>query len=448
MNKELIQTEIKSSLQLAYPLIAALLAQIIMEIVNTIMLGRLSTNTLAAGGLGMAVFFTLIVLCNGIFSATGVMIARYYGAKKHSHIRHTLTQSFYLGLILSILCFTLLRFAPQFLRTIGQTPEIIELVSQFLYALSWGMPGLLSYFVLREFVTALSHTRLIMLLSLLSAPMIAGLNYILMYGKLGFKPLGIAGVGYATAFMEWFLFFALLYFITQNKKTRAYLRLHRLPSLNWHKIFEILKLGIPVSATMGLEATLFTTATTLMGYFGADALAAHQIALQCATFAFMFPLGIAQATAIRVGLNIGAGSLQKAKYAGFAGLFLGLTMALITAIFFLLFPKQIISLFIDMNEPSIAVVLPIAVSFITVMALFQLVDATQVIMNGALRGMKDTFIPMWLALFAYWGSGMFVGYNLAFTFDMGGIGLWWGLGIGVGVSAVLLLLRFIYKIRN
>jgi MATE family multidrug resistance protein len=185
-----------------------------------------------------------------------------------------------------------------------------------------------------------------------------------------------------------------------------------------------------------------------MGYFGANALAAHQIALQCATFAFMFPLGIAQATAIRVGQNLGTGSPQKAKYAGYIGLLLGASIALMTAIIFISIPTAIISLFIDVNNHNQHTLIPMAVSFISVMALFQLVDATQVIMNGALRGLKDTYVPMWLGLLSYWISGLLSGYYLAFTLKWGGVGLWWGLGIGIGVSALLLILRFNYRIRQ
>lgn len=448
MQKNLIKSELKASLQLASPLVAALLAQMAMELVNTVMLGKLSANALAAGGLGMAIFFTLIVLCNGIFSATGVMIARYYGAKNHVEISSTLSQSLYLALLLSIPCFVFLRAAPYFLVAIGQDPEISELVTVFLHTLSWGMPGLIIYFALREFISALSLTRVIMFLSLIIAPLTGLLNYILMYGKLGFKPLGIAGVGYSNSIMEWFLLVATLYFIFKSHKMRPYFNFFQGPAIEWPKIKEITKLGLPVSVTMGLEVGLFSITTILMGYFGANALAAHQIALQCATFAFMFPLGIAQATAIRVGQNLGTGSVQNAKYAGYIGLALGTGIACISAIIFTSIPTAIIDIFIEVNDHNQQTVIPLAVSFISVMAFFQLVDATQVIMNGALRGLKDTYVPMWLGLLSYWISGLVSGYFLAFYLKWGGIGLWWGLGIGIAVSALLLILRFHYRIRK
>jgi MATE family multidrug resistance protein len=447
MQKDLIKTELKASIQLASPLIAALLAQMAMEMVNSVMLGKLSAHALAAGGLSMAIFFSLIVLCNGIFSATGVIIARDYGAKNHSEISRTLSQSIYLAILLSIPCFFFLRLAPYFLIAIGQDPKIIELVTIFLHSISWGIPPLIVYFALREFISALSLPRVIMFLSLILAPLTAALNYILMYGKWGLKPLGIAGVGYSNAVMEWLLLGATLFFILKSNKMKPYFHFNFKQPIHWPKIKEIITLGIPVSATMGLEVGLFSITTIQMGYFGADALAAHQIALQCATVAFMFPLGFAQATAIRVGQSIGNGSVQKAKYAGYMGLLLGTGIALVTAIIFTSMPTFIISLFIEVNDYNQHTLIPLGVSFISVMALFQLVDATQVIMNGALRGLKDTFVPMWLGLLSYWVSGLLSGYLLAFYFKLGGIGLWWGLGIGIGVSALLLLLRFNYKIQ-
>ncbi len=444
MQKNLIITELKASIQLASPLVAALLAQMTMEMVNIVMLGRLNAHALAAGGLSMAILFTLIVVCNGLFSASGVMIARDYGAKKHAEISRTLSQSLYLAMLLAVPCFFFLRLAPYFLSAIGQNPELIELASIFLHAFSWGMPALIIYFALREFISALSLTRVIMFLSLMIAPLTGVLNYVLMYGKWGFKPLGIAGVGYSNAIMEWFLLGATLFFIFKSSKMRPYVNFYR---IDWFRIKEIVKLGLPVSVTMGLEVGLFSITTLLMGYFGADALAAHQIALQCANIAFMFPLGFAQATAIRVGQSLGYGSVQHAKYAAYVGLSLGTGIALMTALIFISIPTTIISLFIGANDHDQYILIPMAVSFISVMALFQLVDATQVIMNGALRGLKDTYVPMWLGLLSYWISGLVSGYYLAFTLKLGGIGLWWGLGIGIGVSALLLLLRFHYRIQ-
>lgn len=448
MELTLLRKELHLSLQLASPLVAALLAQVAMELINSLMLGRLGAEALAAGGLGIAIFFMLLVICNGLFSAVGVLIARNYGGGNHSEIPQFLNHALYLACFLAIPFIGILWNAPKVLLMIGEQPVIVAMTTEFLHALVWGIPPLLAYFSLREFIAALSHTRIIMLLSLGVAPLTGLGNYILMYGKLGIPALGIAGVGYSTAFMEWVLLLVVLIYIFKNKILRPYFLFYQLRPIEWGRLLEMIKLGIPVSITMGLEVGLFSVTTLLMGYFGTNSLAAHQIALQCATLAFMFPLGIAQATAIRVGQSLGAGSVRRAKYAGYAGLILGIGVAIITAVIFVTFPTAIISLFINTHEPNYKILVTMGARFLGVLALFQLLDAIQVIMNGALRGLKDTFVPMWLGLLSYWVSGLISGYALAFIFKQGGIGLWWGLGIGIGVSGVLLLLRFIQRIRE
>lgn len=447
MQLQLLRNEINLTIRLASPLIAALLAQTTMELVNSLMLGQLGPEALAAGGLGMALFFMLMVICVGLLNAAGVLIARSYGAGNHSEINIIISQAIYLAGFLGVICMGFLWFVPQFLLWIGEEPEIVTGASLFLHALLWGFPPLLVFFALREFVAALSFTRIIMILSLCITPLTALGNYILMYGKFGLPALGIAGIGYSTAGLEWCLVIAMLYYIFKNNTLNPYIY-RGLQPIIWKKIGEIIKLGVPVSMTMGFEVGLFSVTTLMMGYFGAVALAAHQIALQCATFAFMFPLGLAQATAIRVGQTLGAGSVMRAKYAGYAGLILGVVIAIITAIICLSFPTVLIGLFISTNKPNHEVLITSAVSFLGVMALFQLFDAVQVIMNGALRGLKDTFVPMWLGLLSYWLTGLISGYCLAFIFHLGGIGLWWGLGLGIGVSAILLILRFIHRMKQ
>lgn len=447
MQIKLLKYEINQSMQLASPLVAALLAQIMMEIVNSLMLGRLGPSELAAGGMGMATFFMLLVLCIGLFSSTGVLIARSYGAKDRDEIKKYLIQALYLACFLAVPFVILLWNMPVFLLIIGELPNVVLLAKQFLHGLVFGVPALLLFFALREFVCALSFTKIIMLLSLFITPINALFNYILMYGKLGLPAMGIAGIGYSTAFMQWLLLLSILIYIHKNSVLRGFILFSKWPLFEAKRLWEMVKLGAPVSVTMGLEAGLFSVTTLMMGYFGVESLAAHQIALQCATFAFMFPLGISQATAIRVGQNLGKGSVQSAKYAGYAGMILGLSIALITAIICILFPKVIISLFIETQGMDHQHLIQLATQFLSVMALFQLLDALQVIMNGALRGLKDTLVPMWLGLLSYWIAGLLSGYYLAFVLRLGGVGLWWGLGIGISISGILLYWRFHYRIQ-
>lgn len=443
----LLKKELRETLELALPLVAALLAQIAMELVNSLMLGRLGADALAAGGLALALFFMSLIFCVGLFSAVGVLIARAHGALDHNEIQSILSQALYLAFFLTIPFVAILKIAPTLLLWIGEPAAVVIQSQQFLNALVWGILPLLFFFALREFVAAMSFTRIIMLLSLGITPLIAVCNFILMYGKWGFPKLGIAGIGYSTALMQWCLLAGILSYIYCNKQLYPYL-FKGFQRFNGVKFLNVLQLGAPISITMGLEVGLFSITTILMGYFGSIALAAHQIALQCGSFAFMFPLGISQATAIRVGQNLGRKDPSAAKYAGFGGLLLGLSAASITAIIFISFPTFIIQLFIDTDVKDHLLLVTTAVSFLSILALFQLLDAVQVIMNGALRGFKDTFVPMWLGLLSYWISGLLSGYYLAFYLDLRGAGLWWGLGIGIGVSGILLFWRFYRRVQR
>lgn len=442
----LLRQELRGTTELAMPLVAALLAQIAMELVNSLMLGRLGADALAAGGLALALFFMSLIFCVGLFSAVGVLIARAHGALDSDEIQQTLSQAFYLAFFLTIPFIAILKIAPTLLLWIGEPPTVVLQSQQFLNALAWGILPLLFFLALREFVAAMSFTRIIMLLSLGITPLIAVSNFILMYGKWGFPKLGIAGIGLSTALMQWCLLAGILSYIYCNKQLYPFV-FKGFHQFKWVKLLTVLRLGAPISITMGLEVGLFSITSILMGYFGSIALAAHQIALQCGSFAFMFPLGISQATAIRVSQAIGKKDIRAAAYAGYTGLFLGLFIASITAIIFINFPNFIIQLFIDTEAKDHLILVKTAVGFLSILALFQLLDAMQVIMNGALRGLKDTFVPMWLGLLSYWISGLLSGYYLAFHSDLRGAGLWWGLGIGIGISGILLFWRFHRRIQ-
>lgn len=447
MQIPLLKKEILQTFKLSSPLVAALLAQCAMELVNSLMLGQLGPKALAAGVLENAIFFMALIVCVGLLNIGGVLIARHYGACQSKDITIVLSQLIYIAIFLTVISTVILWFVPHFLLWINQDPEIVMLTGLFLHAKLWGLLPLFIYFSFREFVSALSYTKIIMFLSLAILPLTALGNYIFMYGKLGLPMMGIQGIGYANALMQWVLLFAILFYVFKNKKLKPYLQ-NGLHPILWSKISEIVKLGVPVSLTMGFEAGLFSVTTLMMGYFGTNALAAHQIAMQCATLAFVFPLGISQGTAIRIGQTIGQGSLIQTKYAGYTGVGIGVLIAMITAVICLCFPNLLIGLFIDMNEPNHAILISSAIQFLGVMALFQMLDAVQVIMNGALRGLKDTFVPMWLGLLSYWISGLMSGYFLAFVYGLGGVGLWWGLGIGIGISGMLLMIRFRQRVRR
>lgn len=339
--------EIRLSLLLAIPLIAAALAQMGIELVDTLMMGRLGPTALAAGSLGSAIFIFLIVIGIGLITSLGVLIARAYGAGDSNAIRRIMRQGVWLTIIVSLPGMLIMWFSPDFLLKIGEDPLVVAGTAAFLRAEVWGFLPAVGFFALRELVSALSKPRIVMIVAISAIPMAAIANYILMYGKLGFPALGIAGIGYATSLVEWISLIALVICVTWHPYFRKYRIYQKIDKPHFKILKELIRLGAPVGVLYGLEAGLFSIATLMMGFFGPAALAAHQIALQSLSVAFMPSLGISQAAAVRVSQEMGARKPKNAKRAAHVSILIGVMFASIAACCFWLIPKPIISLFIN-----------------------------------------------------------------------------------------------------
>lgn len=305
------------------------------------------------------------------------------------------------------------------------------------------MPGL-GYIALREFITAISKPRIVIAISLSAIPLNALGNYILMFGKLGLPALGIFGVGLATALVDLLMFLALALYITFHPHFREY-KIFRFERPHWDILSKIIRIGLPVGINFGIEEGLFMVVGLLMGYLGVVALAAHQIAIQCMTVAIMIPIGIAQATAIRVSQSMGAHhNTENILGRAYIGIFCGIILSFIAATIFWLFPYSLATSFLDPNISANKPVIALAIKLLAIAALFHIVDAVQLITNGALRGLQDTFAPMLFGLISFWIIGIGSGYIMAFKLKMGAAGLWWGLALGVTVSAILLQVRLFW----
>jgi MATE family multidrug resistance protein len=287
-----------------------------------------------------------------------------------------------------------------------------------------------------------------MFIAIADIPLNALGNYVLMYGKWGFPALGIAGIGYATAIVSWLSLFALAAYIIYHPAFKSYRIFHRIDLPNRKIMREIIRIGWPVGVLYGFETGLFSIATLMMGYFNADSLAAHQIALQLLTVAFMPSLGLSQASAIRVSQEMGAKKFPDAKQVAYVGLIIGIVYSCIAASLFWLIPTPLISLFIDLNAPQNIGVATLAIIFLRICAIFEIFDSLQVILMGILRGFKDTFVPMWLGLFSYWFIGIGAAYMFGFKLDFKGTGIWIGLALGIAASACLLFLRMQWTLKG
>ena len=268
------------------------------------------------------------------------------------------------------------------------------------------------------------------------------LGWALIFGHLGAPALGLDGAALASAFANLFVFLALAVVVAFAKPFKRYRIFGRWWRADWPRYRQVAAIGLPIAITLLLEVAVFAAAVFIMGLIGRNEIAAHAIALQIAAFTFMVPLGLAQAGTVRVGLAYGAGDRAAIAKAGWTALALGIGFMAVMALMLILFPRPLIGIFIDTANPGNATVVALAVQFMGIAALFQIVDGAQSVGAGVLRGLQDTRWPMIFAAFGYWVVGIGVGIALAFPFGLKGLGVWIGLASGLAVVAVLMVWRW------
>jgi multidrug resistance protein, MATE family len=286
-------------------------------------------------------------------------------------------------------------------------------------------------------MAATHRARTVMIVVLFAIPANAALNWVLIFGQLGSPALGTAGSGWATATIQ-LLMALVLAAVLQIAPRHTPLRLSR--RLGDH-IRQILRLGLPIGGLVALEAGLFATTGIVMGLFGADALGAHQLVLNFASLSFMVPLGIGQAATVRVAFELGAGRTATAQRAAFVTLAAGAAVMAVIAVLLWSAPRLIVGIYVRLDDPANRELIAIALQLLAIAALFQIADGVQTIAAGALRGYRDTAVPMLYAALGYWVVGFAGGWALAFPLGYGPVGLWWGLALGLAVVAALLTMR-------
>ncbi len=437
--------EVKSIIIIALPLMAAFLAQRGMQFIDTVMMGWIGPTALAAGALGTAIFGTILISCMGVLSAIGVFIVRAKGAGQLSHIPSFLQHGFYVAFFLSIPSMLIIWFVPFLLLKMGEGPLIVEDTALLLHGMVWGFPGFLFFLVLREFISAFSLTFVVMVVSLFSIPLTFAANYILIYGKYHFPALGIAGIGYGGSIVMWFMFFCLLLYSKKHLLLKNHFVFQSL-FLDRNKLRDLLHLGMPSGGLFLLEATMFLATTIMMGYFGVEALAAHQIALQCVNIAYALPVALSMAAALQVGHAAGAKNRVQAERSAWLALIMVLLTSGIMAVIYIWQADPIVNFFLEKN--SSPEVHSLAMIFLKIAAFFLCFDGLQSVANGSLRGLRDTFIPMLLSIACYWVLGAGGAYYFSMHTTLGARGIWYGLTMGLCSTAVILIARFFVKVRQ
>jgi len=431
--------EAKQLLLLALPIMGAQLAQTAMGFVDTVMAGNVSPQDLAAVAVGFSLWIPIMLFITGILLAITPLTARYHGAGQSEHIGPLVQQSLILAAGLGFLGWWLLRQSTLIFPFMQVEPEVARIAKGYLYGISWGFPAAAFYQVFRSFNEGLGNTRVALMVGIIALLINIPANYILIYGKFGFEPMGAVGCGWATALVTWFMAVAIGVYSFYHPRFKRY-RFKQLQSAAERYWLKVLKLGTPMGLSIFVEVTLFCIIALLIARLGATTLAAHQVALNVTSIIFMLPLSLSMAITIRTGQLLGSQNPVEARFSSMVGIGLGLIIAVISASFIYIFNDWIARLY----TPD-AQVQALASSLLILAALYQFSDAIQVGAVGALRGYKDTLVPLFLTLIAFWVVGLGFGYSLGLSeiwgAPMGPKGFWIGLVIGLTCAAVVMVLR-------
>jgi multidrug resistance protein, MATE family len=436
--------EASAMLALSGPLVLANIAQSAMTTTDLMMLGRLSPKALAAGALGYNLFLPLLLFGVGLVGAVAPLAASHVGANPGDAIgvRRIAHQSFLTALALAAPMWVVLWNAEALLIAFGEEPDLAQQAAVYLRGMLWALGPAFLFFAARSIFAALSRTGPTLLAGLLAVGVNAVANYALIFGKFGLPALGIFGSGLATFLSQCFMLLVLVFYGFVDPHLAQYRLFNTWWRVDGRGLRDLWRLGAPIGATIMFEVTIFAATVFLMGLIGAASLEAHAIAIQIASLAFMVPLGISQAATVRVGHAYGAGDAQGVSRAGWTALAIGLGFMVLSAMTMLVFPRLLMSGFIDVNALADAEVVALAATFLRIAALFQIFDGAQSVAAGMLRGVQDARTPMLLALFGYWGIGLPTGAFLAFKTSLAGEGLWIGLACGLACVSLSLIGRW------
>lgn len=434
-------------LVLALPLALTGMLQSSTYFFETMFLAHLSHEDLAAGALVSWLFGTFIVILIGMLSSINILVAHKHGAKDKHSISLIVRDGLWLAVIMTIPSFILFwNLSPIFLY-LGQNQMVVELAQAYLRPLAWGLLPNLIMFSLLEFIVGLGNARLILVFSILSTMLTVFFSFVLIFGRLGFPELGIAGAGWGTTISYWISLIVLALYILINKNYRAYLNCLFKPTKPSY-MGQLLKIGTPMGIMYCVEVGFFFALTLVTGSFGSQVQAANQIAMQYMGTLMSVIFSIAQAITVRMGHLLGAGEVAAAERAGYVGVCFSAVFMIFIGIFYLAVPHVLISIDFDLNNPKNAQLIQIATQLLAISALFQLIEAMRISFFGALRALKDTRFTLFISIISFWVIALPIGYLFATRFKLEGPGLWWGMVLGASFSVLILFWRFKVKIRS
>lgn len=437
MTEQSKKYHIQQTIKLSIPLVISQLTVMMISVVDTIMAGRLGTLELAAVSIGGAIWGVGVMFVLGILMAVPPMISELDGAQEQHKIGPLARQLIWLSLIIGLFFLLLLRNLTPLFELFGTRLEVIPYAISYLHSISWGIVGFPLFLVFRYIADGLSHTRMTMYISFLGLALNIPLNYILMFGKLGFPALGVAGCGYASVIVIAVQTITFALVMAKHRWFRSLQIFSHIEKINTAVFKTVLAIGLPIGMALFAEGGFFSIVTMLASRLSPEVVAAHQISLNFITVLFMFPLGISMAITVRVGNALGRKSPIDTRRAGMIGIALIFVMQIFLACFMFAFPEFVVKIYT--SDPAVT---EIALKLLFFAAIFQLSDGIQVAAGGALRGIKDTAFLMYSTTIAFWVFGFATSWWFCFEKNMGAVGLWVGLIIGLSIAAILNFFRF------
>lgn len=428
------KSELTEMARLAFPIVMVNVGMQGMGLLDAVMLGRVSSTALAAGALGNFYFFGISIIGIGILMALDPVIAQGVGAEDEAQIARGVQRGVLMTVVVAVVVSLLFTPAGTVLALLRQPPEVVPLAAAYVL---WSIPGMLPFFafnMLRQTLQAFRRVGPVVVGVIVGNVLNAFLNWVLIYGNLGFEPRGVLGSAIATSISRWVM--AVVVLAGSWSMLRPYLRRWRPESWELAPLARMFLLGIPVGLQFLAEAGAFGFTTVMTGWMGTTVLAAHEIALSLASMTFMVPMGVAAAAAVMVGRAIGRGDVAASRRDAVAALVVGVGFMCLCAIAFALVPDLLAGVY-----TRDAATFALAASLIPIAAVFQVFDGTQVISASILRGAADTRVPAILHALSFWAVGIPLGALLAFKYELGAAGLWWGLTAGLAAAAVLQLRR-------
>lgn len=439
----LSKTDFKETIKLAWPVSLGQLGHVTLGVVDSVMVGQVGTDSLAASSLVNGLFFLVIVLGIGMTMATTPLVSIAKGENNFSRCSKIFKQSIIVNFAFSVLLTFIVYYLSFLIPFLNQSEHVAVLAESYLKILSYSIIPFLLFQTYRQYVEGLSITKPPMYIAIAANIINFFGNWLLIYGNLGFSAMGLDGAGYSTLFTRLFMAITIIIYVKKAKKLKQFSTVKNFISFDLKIIKKIIAIGLPSGLMYALEVGAFAFSAIMVGWLGSIQLAAHQIAISLASISYMIILGISAAGTIRVGNALGERNKTKIRRAGFTAIIIGVIFMILSGTSFIIFNKFFPSLYIENIK-----VIEVASNLLIIAALFQISDGIQAIGLGILRGLTDVKVPLVITFIAYWVFAIPFGYILGFKLRFGVIGIWSALLIGLTIAAVLFFVRFNKKTKQ